>query len=653
MSPTRARARIGFAALLTQAAGWCGALAVVVVLLVVFLGIYERRGLAVPVGSDTPTYIWRAEVVRSEGPGALRTSSPFPFDANGGNPQRPGVPLLAAFVGQLLAVEPWSLVFLLPGIGAALVALGAIAWGLGAWGDPRWAAVVYGLAAGASAPTILLANGYLDNLLALPVLLAAAVAVVLHLHRRRATAGIVGLIAASYWLHWPSGILFTIVLVAFAGLLAVWDGRTEQGRSGGWRSVAAHLVSPVVAGLALGVGGLLALGPDLTLPAWRTAAGFEVKVQTWLSRLRLPWVTAAAVPGAIGLASSADGLRRRSLLLLFLWLVPPVGAYAMLRMGAPVPAQRVFVLTLALWLLIAAGLVAMARRLWAITERRFLKPLMRLVALLLIAGASVWVVRSSAGSWDEHAIPSFASPSLVSRMYATWGYLRHLPAGTAIVVPVWGESEEDRFGIVPAFRRLRALAPPERVSDVAVYLGDPARLLAGEPTLRGEPSFDAVSRRYWAALSDMLRGRERVVLGVSPYTPGVATLARERPGSVLTDGVVVISGPRPPVPAPPGPVPAPSLGRLLLQASLVLFLLLVVGLGWSRALFDLDRISATALAPILGLCVVVVGGMVWGAVGVHFGGPGAFVLPTAAAGWLVGFRRWWDRRVVETGPAGR
>lgn len=112
------------------ALGWLGLAFAIAALLVVYLGIYGRNGLRVPIGADTTTYMWRAQVVRLGGLPALRDASPFPFDANGANPDRPGVPLLAMVVDRLLGIDPWSVPIHADGLGETagrtLVVLGLL-----------------------------------------------------------------------------------------------------------------------------------------------------------------------------------------------------------------------------------------------------------------------------------------------------------------------------------------------------------------------------------------------------------------------------------------------------------------------------------------------------------------------------------------------
>src|ERR1700693_3190861 len=49
---------------------------------------YIRIATAVPVGSDTSTYIWRARMIQATGLASLANGSPFQVQANGSKPGR-------------------------------------------------------------------------------------------------------------------------------------------------------------------------------------------------------------------------------------------------------------------------------------------------------------------------------------------------------------------------------------------------------------------------------------------------------------------------------------------------------------------------------------------------------------------------------------
>ncbi len=640
--------------------GALGVVAVVAVVAVLYLSVFPDQGLTVPVGADSTTYIWRSNVVIAEGLNALPGSSPYPFDANTSNPDRAGLPVLAAVVDAGTGVDPWRLAFVLPAVGAVIAALSAGAVGVAGHGDPRWSFVVYGLALGLSAPLALAANGYLDNLLVYGTLMAAAAVALAAADGRPGIAGAASLLAASFTIHWFFAALFAAILVGFAALLAPGSIRSVRQGARVAETPSARVGATALLGGGLGLGSML-LTPGSQVYTARTHSGYAEKLEVWLELLRFPIVAVPAAVGAVGLVLD-DGetrrpRRRRALALWAAWLVACAGAYIAFESGLSIPVQRLVGFALPLWVLAAAAGVWLIRTAWRWAARvsPWLGAAGAGAALVVVAVGLVATYRTAERDWESHALPSFSDASLAASLAATAPYLASLPPETPVVVPVDLRSPEALFGVVPSFRRLRALAPPDRTSDVLVYLGDPERLLVGEPTLRGDPAFDAVSRRYFAALEPILEGRQPVVLAVAPFTKGTQALANANPDGVVTEGVVVLAGPEPSGPRAATPLATPSFGELAGDAARVLLLLAIVGIGWAFGLLGLDPLARAALAPAAGVAALAVVGLLAGRAGVPLGRSVAVPVAATALGWAVaGFllfrRRRAARRDRPSGP---
>jgi hypothetical protein len=154
----------------------------------VYLQTYAAQGSSVPLGADTTTYIWRARVVGSMGLAALRGSSPFPFQANGANPDRVGLLVLSSVFRSTFGVGAWRLMWVLPAVTAVVVA--GAAWAFArAQREPAWAAPVYAVLAAMSASFAVTARGYFDNLLASGMLLAVGAVALLAADRRPGISG--------------------------------------------------------------------------------------------------------------------------------------------------------------------------------------------------------------------------------------------------------------------------------------------------------------------------------------------------------------------------------------------------------------------------------------------------------------------------------
>jgi hypothetical protein len=627
--PTR---RAGF---LQALVGWLGMAVVVPVILLIYLQVYPRWGWLVPAGADATTYIWRTNVVIAEGLPSLAGSSPYPFDANGSNPDRPATPLLGALIDGTLGVRPWDLAVALPAVGAVIVAVTFVGVALVGMKEPRWTAPIYALVGGLSGSVQLVANGYFDTLLVLGLLLVVATSVLLAADDRRAILPGALMLSTAFAVHWLFASLFTAIVLCFSATLAVWSlarARTDRRDLGPAVRTGSIALLGGASGLALTL-----LRPGSAWPAGRGRSGYAEKLTIWLRRLRLPWFAAPCAIGAGALVVPSDVSRRRALLFWAVWTLPSLLAYLAFQVGFVLPAHRIVGYAIPVWLLLGAGVVWLARSGWVSSGR--LGPVARRAARALVV-SSVLVVSIAyawrAGvDWIEGSVPAYHDGAVVSALKAASGYLQGLPEGTPVIVPVLFGGAEEMFGVVPALRRLRAAVPPRLADDLFVYLGSPDELLAGVPTLRGDPVFDAVSQRYWDALVPILRRGDPVILGVAPYTPGVHEMERTDPRAVLTRGVVVLRGPQPLDRAPRVVLPRPDLLALVGRAGLILLLLLAVGSGWSLLLFRVGIMEAVALAPATGVAMLVAGGepIAW-LVG-RLAHPWLVVAPIGAIGWTL------------------
>ncbi len=128
-------------------------------------------GPSTPLGSDTPHHIWRMRLVTAEGLDALPTfRDSHLLNANG---DRPGLPILGAYVDATGGPEAAGFAFVLPATLAAVIGLAAVAIARRAIGEPRLALPLYVLAAGLSLPVVFAANGPLEQLVASAMLLGA------------------------------------------------------------------------------------------------------------------------------------------------------------------------------------------------------------------------------------------------------------------------------------------------------------------------------------------------------------------------------------------------------------------------------------------------------------------------------------------------
>jgi hypothetical protein len=173
-----------------------------------------------------------------------------------------------------------------------------------------------------------------------------------------------------------------------------------------------------------------------------------------------------------------------------------------------------------------------------------------------------------------------------------------------------------------------------------VYVGDPARYLAGQPTFRASPrGYNGNSLRFWRPLQRVLPAHP-VALLMDAYNPLFGPTARAHPDWIVGPGVIAVTGPRPAIPVaepliPTGPRGVPQ-GVVLGAGTLVVVTL--IGVGWAVALLPagVRPFEVLALSPAMGFAVLLLAGVLIDALGVRLGGVGGGLTgPVAAAAGAV------------------
>lgn len=596
------------------------------------LTYYTVQRFAQPVGADTSTYLWRSRLAGALGLNAIPGSSPFEFHANSSNPDRLGLPAMAAVLRWSTHVGPYRLMFVLPAICAAV--LGLATWALArAAGEPRWAASVWGIAGATSVALAVTARGYFDNVLVDPLLVGAA-ALVLLSTEGMAGVGAAGvlLIVAAILVHFIIAGLVVVVFVLFAIALLPWSLRARPPGASLWTTPSGRVGAVIGASAVLGGAGLL-LTPGSNVFQNQGRASYAKTLSSQLPLYRLPVTVTVAVLGALGLGLQGGGRRLRALTLFVIWggLIALGGlAYAL---GMSVPVQRLLGLALPLTFLGAAALTWIVKL--ATSPGGAVRWALGGAAWVLIAAGLV------AFGWiGDHALsgvdPMWA-PADSSMAHTAATYLKQVDTGGPVIFVVDRLEPETDFGMIEAFRRLRATVPGRMAPRVVVYLGDPKNLLAGKPTYRpGDEAFNAVSKLYWDRLGPYVRP-DAIVMAVATFDVHYAALVKKHPEWELTPGVLLIRGPKPPTPVMPAPLPVtPAATSLLTWTVLPLVLFLVCGVGWAVSLVPLGWAERATLAPVLGMAAVIVVAYLGGVVGLpmHDAWPVVFALVAAAAGWL-------------------
>ena len=595
---------------------------------------YIYNNAVVPVGSDTSTYVWRARMIQASGLGSLTNGSPFQYQANGSNPDRAGLLMVASSLRAVLHIGAWRFMWILPALFAIVVFMAA--WALArALREPGWAGPIYGLAAATSAAYAVTARGYFDNVLANPLLIGAAAAVLLTLDGKPASVAAIVLLVAALVTHWAFGLYLLAVLAGFAIVLVPASLKARR-HGASLLSTPSGQVAAIGAGAAA-VGGAMILWalPGAQVISTGVRAGYERKLHEQMPWYRLAIALPAAAIGAAVLPLGRDrGPRFRGLLLMLVWLVPVAGGAFLFWRGGTLAMQRILGFAFPFYFLAAAAVVGLGR--FALSRKGVIRGLL-VVVTIAVVGAGATATVSNAASSMRDAQPVM-QPLTYSILKTTGDYLRAVKPTGSIVYVVDESVDNQAFGLVGAFRRVRAQAPGEYMTKVSTYLGDPEKLLAGQPTIRaGDPGFNTVASRYWTSLAPTL-GDVSVVLVIVPFNQNFKKISDRHPDWQIAPGVLLAKGPPPPADLTFADPPVrPPTRDMVLETLLSVVLLIVCGAGWSVSLLKTGWTDRLMLSPSFGMTAITLIGILGGRAGVSMRGKPMIGLTAVAAvsGWVL------------------
>lgn len=586
----------------------------VVVVAICFLSVYPGSR-SVPHGADTPTYVWRLRLVAEEGIDALPT-----YEGShllNGNADRPGLPVAYAMLRGVGAPEAWDFSYVFPAAMASITGLASVAIGrrgLGEWttGAPLAVVVV-----GVSVPLVFAANGKFAEMMASGLLLAGVAGVGPALHgSRSAQVGVALCVTAAWGSQWGvTALIGSALLLGTVACIAL--APTSLFGGSGRAHIFARLGVIVLASVAGGVF-VVVLSPGRpqlplgVLPSI-VAENLERQVPSYLWSPLLPLAALGC-----GLVARRRGRSALSLAVLLAWAAVPLAGAAWNLVATDVPLYRLLSSALPLPVLAAAGVVGVARPV------RGRGGTVRAAAAILVAvGLSTALVLDALDVWRTRAPTT--SPSVASRFHELATVLEEEDGPIILAVDrrVSEDAAATGYGTVAALRRFRAALPADLIDETTVYLGDPDVLLAGRPSFRRDlPMYDAWSREAWRAVAPLLDD-DPTVLVVRPYHDGARALAIEHPGWVVNPWLLVARGSLSDVAADPVPRAAPGWEALLRWTASILALIGVVGSGWAMWFAKDDRLAGLALAPAVGLALLVVAGIVLeGGFDVRAAGPG-------------------------------
>jgi hypothetical protein len=615
-------------------------IATAAILLTIFSWTFWTNSGRVAPTKDPAYYTWRTEVLMSEDPAALlRIEGPNGMFAGG---YRVAAPVIGGMLRHVPAVSSLSVtVFLMVGT-PVLTALLLAGFAYRRRGDPLlFHAVAFASAGLFLTPPFI---GYLDNVLCLMFLAAA-----LHF---------VGPARAS----WParvalgsflvlSGLTHPTTLVIFCGVLGIMACARLLVRRFDLRSVlladGPMLLTAFAACLAtlaiwtIGVWGRSASLAESALPPPYGSDFFVDRMVLWIESMRPVFNGPLLAIGLIGLLlttrrAAEEDLARVSIL----WLAPLVGLFGFVA-GLTYPYYRFFNTTLAWVLLVGVGAWLVMRFFVDVSKKGGAARIAALgVVAVVIALATNFTVGLEKSGWTN--------------LNAQWLSEQERTDLDALRASLAAEAEPDRpvvFVIddepsrpfqIYGFSKLsgntsRYGLPAGQIDRGFLYLGSLENYLAGEPTTRGEETYDGLSRDF---LADIDRGlttgdtarsqgtaidvsREPVIVVAEVFNPNGSNTAllEEEPSEINTQGqevwvlkegsVTQISGP-----GNVGRVPFtdeagdPSVLHLLrVIGGLVLLLVTgVIALRW--LLPDATLGEGLGLAPVLATGLLTIAGFV-------------------------------------------
>lgn len=569
-----------------------------VVLFRIFLAPGLAHGYSFPVGPDLPVYLWWARVGAAEGVSLVG--------------ERPGTPALLPTLSALLGGG------LLPAIAGLQYALGpaiglaaaAVLRGRGGGSRPAW--VVGGLLAGLWATH--LAGGFIANLVFAAPYLAAAAALT-----RRTTRGTIAaavLLGGGGLAHPQFFVVGGAVLAVAAGWSALLDDRFHW-RSDGGRAFAALLggAGIVGGGIVAALAGPARIAGDTSKDALLRRAGqWAILRDTYLDRFRHDWRRYAPfmiTPLAIAGGFRGRGFSRRFLVAwaAFTVVTVPIGA-----LTGWFPPDRMLTFAFCVPMLAALGLVWLGERL----GRWWLAWPVGIVLAVLI---SLPTLRS----WNDQKI--YLSPDELHSATVAGRIADTTEPDTSLVFVVNDPSTSGLFLAAHSLNVARATVPPDRVRDVYVYVGDTAELVAGRPTVRGDPLYDLASR---TTLAEIPTDRPMAVFVVREFNRVPEALAD--PSLGRWDVAIASSVPNPRSLQPLPDELAPATANELASAAIRTFLLLtVLGLGWAWWAM-VDASGAFAIAPAFGVATLTIAALGLERLGVGVQTTGGATLAAALAG---------------------
>jgi hypothetical protein len=582
--------------------------------------IYPWRGFTVPIGLDTPVYLWSAQ-----------HAAAFGLDAGG------LLGRLGAFgaVATLLEVLPVGDLTVIAAAQVALIVVAALA-------AAAFTATTFGahvvLMTGITVLVALfltpLAYGYLSASMFLASFTAGLAVLVRSAQETWRSVVLAGALFTAGALSHP--LFVTIGLPVVMGVIGVLALRRRTLAS--WRPA----VGRVAVALAFAVGAtlliLFAVTPDL--PPLDTSADAALRrlgadSNTVISRRQalkvvLPQFLFLLLAGLLVLDRflrkpdpSADAATRGTVFWSACagWVVVSGAGILALAAGLPVPAHRLLAVCLPPTLVVGVAMTRLFRSdrsplvgRWA-GVARVAAP----IAVLMVFG-SVHALQ-----WRE-AEPTITAPE--ARFLARLGSgLERSPEATGAILLAGDTAPLTEM--IDELNWMRSWIAPNRLNDVSVFPGGPGSLYGDGPEPLGARFHDPVVADYVAHVRSVLDAGS-VVAAAAPIDPSAMAEARDVNGArSFGDDAVLLparSGQRAVVVTRPDEVRLLSPWTVPLWAPALVVGLALVGIGWVRwSMPKRPLLERVALSPAVGLAALSLASALVDIAGLRLGSGGSLV----------------------------
>jgi hypothetical protein len=593
------------------------------VFLLYFL-IYRVRHFVLPLGWDTPWYVWRADFVGHLGMGPLDTAS------------RPGHALLTATLGSATGLSSLQLQVIVPYVLVAAFALllgATVAESLGRGERWRWAlgATVGGLMIG----TTRLVGENVANLMEVLFVAAAFLLLARFVAVSRGLAGALLLLIAAGLAHWLFLGVFALVMVVWFALSIPSSYRAFRAGVKPWRTEAGALAAAGAGtGAAMAVLIYPVLGSSLrTFEIHEAKSRYLPKLREDLGAMWAAVIGPVAAAGAVAVGAeerrrtrNATGIRPAFLRMVAAWALVSLAGIAYAAITRALPPHRFLTV-----LVVVPGVVAVCAAIWTLC--RFVARRMDRIAAATVGVVAVALLAIPTLLWwygpsDLKGPEQWFDPTAFQEARAAAAYLQQLPPAEPVVILVGPRGSSGPISTDLKERTIRAALPPERQVSTHVYPGEPADLLAGRTSPVTGPQAAAINGEnapFWRDVLGIL-SRDPPILVARQLAPMEFGVALNQLGAQrIAPGLALLRGPQPPAalaaPAPLHAVPRTVVG--LLEAVAIVLLLGVAGLGWTVWFLGprARALTIVSLAPTAGAGMVMLGALVTATAGFHLAGP--------------------------------